>query len=456
MSDFIDLGEAPDGQIFSPKVGFWNYDPDNDKIIISEKSAEVLGVESKAKTLRQIAGLVIKKDQGIFKNFVNKLRSEKSFLGVEFRVNTANDPKIKWISCYGEYQKGQGGTPGYFTGYYINITAKKKKELKLTISNSNFEKIEDISHMGSFNWVFSDNYLLCSDNFFNLTKLKKTQPDNKLEKDDFFNLINSNSKNFVLDVMHEGINMNKSFEVSFALAKHPDIKLKLFGYPFNHGHETEFFGLVQDISYSGESRNSLIEGQDSERKRLSLELHDSVGQKLIAVKYKLALIKMTRDLNELEYVNKSIDQVIDEIRTITHNLSSQIVNEVGLKEAINQILTETAAALNANKQFEYQVERDVLSVDKEKMIYRIVQESLSNALKHSNADNLSVKFNIINNQVSITIADDGVGFDSESNINRGIGLQNIKERVTYLNGFFKLTSEKGKGTSIRVKIPLNR
>lgn len=455
MSETKDLNQAPHEQIFLPNAGFWYYYPDTDLITISQNAREVVGLDIDTLPLRELKERVLKHDQEIVEQFESTLRRDKSHLGVEFRV-TSSDGKVLWISCYGEFRKGDETSTPHFGGYFINITSKKHQELKLNVSNSNFEKIEEISRMGSFNWVLSQDYLLCSDNFFNLTKNKNSAPDNRLSKEDFFELISHESKYFVLDVMHEAAESNQRFEVSFRLATHPEVKLKLFGYPLQDEPERKFFGLIQDVSYGGEGRNSLIEGQDSERKRISLELHDSVGQKLIAVKYKLALLKMSKDLNELDYVNKAIDEIIDEVRAITHNLSSQIVSEVGLKEAINQILTETTSALKANKHFEYNVEAGIMGVDTEKMIYRIIQESLSNALKHSKANNLTVKLNVINHQVSITIADDGVGFDGDSNIKKGIGIQNIKERVTYLNGFFNLTSTKGKGTRIMIRIPLSK
>jgi len=242
------------------------------------------------------------------------------------------------------------------------------------------EAIERIANIGSFIWELSNDYLVCSSNFFRIAE--SSESDKTLDKDQFFELIDNDSRNFVLDVMHDCIISQNDFEVSFLLKK-SGRKIRLFGYPEGEGMTNKIIGIIQDLSGQQEASEAIIKGQDDERKRISLELHDSVGQKLIAAKYQLALIKLEPTEERHVQINDLMDQIVMEVRSITHNLSSQVVFEVGLKNAVGQLLSDTANFLGAKKAYRFELntkENQPLQLTEEAsiMIYRIIQESLTN------------------------------------------------------------------------------
>lgn len=198
----------------------------------------------------------------------------------------------------------------------------------------------------------------------------------------------------------------------------------------------------------------LIESQEAERKRIATELHDGLGQNLVVIKNRAALgIKKGDDkervVRELNNISESATQALDEVREITNNLRPQLLDRLGLTKAINAMLKKVSGVI--------EIESDIDSIDtifsenEEISIYRIVQESLNNVIKHSEARLVKVKIKRIENFVLIRIKDNGEGFDS-ANVKGGLGLVGLKERSQLLNGELIIDSKIGEGTTIEVKI----
>jgi signal transduction histidine kinase len=203
----------------------------------------------------------------------------------------------------------------------------------------------------------------------------------------------------------------------------------------------------------------LIESQEAERKRIASELHDGLGQSLVVIKNRATLginkgDDKERVAKELVTISESASQALDEMREITNNLRPQLLDRLGLTKAINSMLNKVSDVV--------QIEREIDSIDNifnesgEISIYRIVQESLNNVVKHSKATTVAVKIKRTGNNVLIRIQDNGEGFNVETAKARsgGLGLIGLKERSQLLNGELLIDSEIEKGTTIEVKIQL--
>ncbi len=198
----------------------------------------------------------------------------------------------------------------------------------------------------------------------------------------------------------------------------------------------------------------LIESQEAERKRIAAELHDGLGQNLVVIKNRAMLginkgDDRERVAKELNNISESATQALEEVREITNNLRPQLLDRLGLTKAINAMLKKVSGVI--------EIESEIDSIDgifnetQEISIYRIVQESLGNIIKHSDASDAIVKIKRDENRVLITIEDNGKGFDT-ANINSGLGLIGLKERAQLLNGEFVIDSKIGEGTKIRIVV----
>jgi len=197
--------------------------------------------------------------------------------------------------------------------------------------------------------------------------------------------------------------------------------------------------------------------QVNERRRFARDLHDGINQLLVAVKYRLesATVKLARDEklvhSDLEGCTDVLDNTIQEIRRISHDLRPSLLDDLGLEHAILSLLDQFKERTDINTLAEIYLEGDQLSEDIEITLYRLIQEALTNIERHSKASRVQLILVVESNKVTFTLADNGIGFSYTSlQVSpMGIGLKNMQERVELLGGYFNIRSKKAKGTSIR-------
>ena len=204
---------------------------------------------------------------------------------------------------------------------------------------------------------------------------------------------------------------------------------------------------------------SVIDGQESERTRLSRDLHDGLGQMLLAVKNKLEQAKITQKENPNPHLNEAISILknsISEIRIISNDLMPTVLSNFGLQEGIQRLCKDTQEQSNIKFSTNCSGFLSLNLNSKEQIyIYRIIQEVINNIIKHSAANSVVLQSSISENSLIITIEDNGDGFDID-NHSIGNGLINIKDRVELLNGKIDIFSERSKGTRIKINIPIQQ
>lgn len=201
-----------------------------------------------------------------------------------------------------------------------------------------------------------------------------------------------------------------------------------------------------------------IDGQEKERDHISKELHDNVNQILTGTKLHLALIKTGGDEEKvLDTVKKCIvyiDSAIREIRKLAHAMSPSIMQEVGVLDAITSLKNEIEYLNICHIKFVHAGNFENISTDISLSIFRIVQEHLSNVIKHAKAANVVISIEKKDNKIILNIIDDGVGSDLTNKKKlKGIGLMNMLNRVQSHNGNIDINSSPGNGFEILVEIP---
>jgi len=197
--------------------------------------------------------------------------------------------------------------------------------------------------------------------------------------------------------------------------------------------------------------------QENERKRIATDLHDSLGPLLSSVKLQINSLDSTSE-NDQHIINKAgrhLDEIIANLREISHNLLPNTLQRKGLTEAIREF-TGNQSKRNGTKIDFYQLQQVTIAPEMEIHVFRMVQEIIHNTLKHAHAKNLQVGLGKENNEIIILTKDDGVGFDYEKlrKGSSGLGLKSIESRIEILNGTYILKSSPGNGTSYFIKIPV--
>lgn len=221
---------------------------------------------------------------------------------------------------------------------------------------------------------------------------------------------------------------------------------------------------VLKSSYQQEMLKAAIDAQEKERKRIAEDLHDEVGAML-----SLARLNANR---ACDYSNnetgqkltldtiKIIDDTINNVRRISKDLLPSTLEEFGLIQAIEELVTKINASNIVGVKFEYQGEFNNLYSEVELALYRVTQELVNNAIKHAAAEEIDIYLEKNRDHLTLKVSDNGSGFKVEevnrkSTFERGIGLKNIHSRVSMLDGEIKYLPNLPKGTAAMVKLDLS-
>lgn len=205
--------------------------------------------------------------------------------------------------------------------------------------------------------------------------------------------------------------------------------------------------------------NSMLKGQELERERIAFELHDNLGAMLSTIKFYFKSIELGNEgLNgekqaRYDRANELLDETINEIRKISHNLSSSSVEIIGLIPALENLLKPIEETGRVKVDF---ISLGIIQKDIDLTIqvalYRIVGELVNNILRHSNATELTIQLVGNLENLHLSVEDNGIGFDVIQT-SEGIGLSTIAARVRAMEGFFTIDSTIGHGTTIIIDIP---
>jgi signal transduction histidine kinase len=212
-----------------------------------------------------------------------------------------------------------------------------------------------------------------------------------------------------------------------------------------------------------QTHEHLVTAREDERRRLSADLHDGLGQTLSALVLTLDAAEATlvpdhadaaAGAHAIQRAQEITATALDETHEVTRRLRPVRLKEIGLTTAIRDL------AANAGRPIEVEFDprlatSGLLPVDDEMQAYRIVQEAVGNAVRHASARTISIVLHVVRgSRLQIDVVDDGLGFDRRQESNGGLGLQGMAERAAAIGGSLSLESGPGTGTRVRLQVPL--
>lgn len=213
--------------------------------------------------------------------------------------------------------------------------------------------------------------------------------------------------------------------------------------------------LEKEIYLQNElATKALFQGEQNERIRIARDLHDSIGQMLSLIKMNLSAQEQNSESQKMQNL---VDQTIDEVRAISHNLIPEELN-FGIISALENLADKINTS--SDTKMEIIIPEEIRSVKFQKQnelsIYRIVQEVVNNMVKHADATAINLSINKLENSLILSIKDNGKGIDDQDiKESKGIGWKNINARVNMMDGKIKINSEKLAGTQIEITLPQN-
>jgi signal transduction histidine kinase/ligand-binding sensor domain-containing protein len=218
-----------------------------------------------------------------------------------------------------------------------------------------------------------------------------------------------------------------------------------------------FVKLRRERSAQADFSRKLMAAQEQERQRIAGELHDDLGQNLLVIKNWALMAQReptaASPINYLEEISGAASQTIDEVRRIAYNLRPYQIAEIGLSRALESMLKRLKESTEIELDWSVDPIDGLLAPENEINLFRIVQEGVTNIIKHSKASAATVTVTRTDAHISLTIEDDGRGFSADDvKERRGLGLTGIEERARIMGGEAKIQSAPNRGTVIRVEI----
>jgi signal transduction histidine kinase len=206
----------------------------------------------------------------------------------------------------------------------------------------------------------------------------------------------------------------------------------------------------------------LITTQESERRHIARELHDEIGQILTAIKMNIRRAQAVADASVrllLEENSKMIDHTIAQVRNLSLSLRPLQLDELGLVAALHWLIRHQGQSGGFEGRLDVDLKEVRLSPDLETVCFRIVQEALTNAVRHAQPKNLVVKLWVAGDQVKLSVHDDGVGFNvgqtrQHAQDGGSVGLSSMRERASLIGGHLDIESTPASGTTIHASLPL--
>lgn len=217
-----------------------------------------------------------------------------------------------------------------------------------------------------------------------------------------------------------------------------------------------FNDMTRQLEIERNSRmTALYDGQELERQRISRELHDGIGQLLVALKIRFEnYINLCQDehADAISELRNDFTRTLEEVRRVSYDLAPAGIREFGLDGSLGLFSKEILEVTGLEVDFASFGKFDEMSIQSRNYLFRIAQEAVSNAIRHGKAGRIEINMNEGLENYILMIGDNGCGFEP-SQIKTGTGLVNIRERVRLLRGTFTIESSPETGTTLRIKIP---
>lgn len=192
---------------------------------------------------------------------------------------------------------------------------------------------------------------------------------------------------------------------------------------------------------------AILESQEEERRKIAGDLHDGVGQEL-------SMLKMTAEKEGSDKIQSKVNKIIEDVRLLSRNIHPHYFEKLGLTRAVQTMVDEQQSF--GNKFWIHELENidPYFKTREQLIIFRVIQESINNIIKHSEAKNVKITFEKSGSTVVINIMDNGKGFVMDPNKINSLGLSTIRERIKSINGQFLIKSKPGNGTQTTLIIPV--
>ena len=390
--------------------------------------------------------------------------------------NYTKDGKVIFNEWYNSVLKDEEGSVITILSLVQNVTERKIAEERIKQSEAHLSEAQRVAKLGSWDLDLKSGRLIWSEELFNIFDADKQSF--KETHDSFLNFVDKRDRAIVLKTSTRTQKTGEPFTIEYHITTSTGekriIQERGYGQKDENDKVIRLFGTAQDITERKKAEETLQQSyeeikrltthlqkiREEERVAIAREIHDELGQQLTAIKMDIAWIdkKIPDENKALKTKLKNIIGLLDgsnqSIRRILSELRSRILDDHNLLEAIEWLCRQFSETTGIPVKLKAPEGTIKIEEQSATSLFRVCQEAFTNITRHAHAKNISVTISIIEENIILTIEDDGKGFDPATVQNKkSFGILGMRERILALSGKFELVSSPGNGTKISVTVP---